>query len=251
MKWFSGNNVDSADGIVVIYAETSGGTVKDTSFFFNTGYAQFVEIDSGYTHAVPADGATKFNVYAAGFDVNHRPLVSGYPIFTKARFLTTNNSALTDGCNASMAVIELGSKTLDADYSVTGVADDGIGAVDAVEFRCGFVTSTIHVQLLTGYSSRSLSIFNGPAQLDTGKTADFGATIKHRWGNPLGDHTLRLSATGGTVLSNTHMTDGYGEAYGFRYQAPATAGTQILTLDDLDPRGGGLRLTISVTISAP
>ncbi|MFQ5453077.1 MAG: hypothetical protein ACE5D6_02695, partial [Candidatus Zixiibacteriota bacterium] len=36
--WISGNNVTTADGFVYIYAETSGGTVADTSMFFNTHF---------------------------------------------------------------------------------------------------------------------------------------------------------------------------------------------------------------------
>ena len=249
-KWFSGNNVDSADGIVKIFAETDGGNVRCSSFFYNTGYCIRVPVLS-YPDSVWADGKSKFNVYVEGYDLNLHPMVSGTPVATQAQFLQTSSGSLTDGCNTSMAVIELQSATLDADYSLTGGGDNGVGAIDHVTFRVGFADSTVAIVLKTGFASRSLSIINCPASVDTGQVVDISVTIKDRWSNPLGDHTLVMSASGGTVLSSTHVTDGYGEAYGFRYRAPGTKGTQSIVVDDLDPRGGGLKLTASITVNAP
>jgi len=60
-----------------------------------------------------------------------------------------------------------------------------------------------------------------------------------------------MTATGGTVLSASHETDAYGEAFGFRWRAPLTAGTQTIYITDTDPRGGGVVLSANITVNAP
>ena len=101
------------------------------------------------------------------------------------------------------------------DYSVTGGNDDGIGAVDHVVIRSGYAVQSYDINLTTGTTSRSASLVLAPTSVDTNKTIDISVAIADRWGNPLGDHTLNMTATAGTVLSATHETDAYGESYGF------------------------------------
>ena len=60
-----------------------------------------------------------------------------------------------------------------------------------------------------------------------------------------------MTTTGGTILGATQETDSYGEAYGFKYRAPASKGTQTITVTDTDPRGGGVILTFNITVNIP
>jgi hypothetical protein len=178
-------------------------------------------------------------------------MVSGYPLEAKANYCKTNNNVLTDGCNSSQAVMTVSSTTLDGDYSVTGGNDNGVGAIDFVLFRSGFATHTIVCSLMTGTTSRANSGINASAAVDTGKTVDVSVSVKDRWGNPLGDHTLVMSATGGTVLGGTQETDSFGEAYGFKYRAPGVKGVQTISVSDTDPRGGGVILSFNITVNVP
>jgi hypothetical protein len=59
-----------------------------------------------------------------------------------------------------------------------------------------------------------------------------------------------MSATGGVVTGASQETNSYGEAYGFRWTAPAAAGTHTITITDTDPLGG-IVLQVNVTVPAP
>ena len=248
--WFSGNNVPTADGKVIIRAETSGGTVSDSSFFYNSGYSASIVVDPYPTH-IAADGKSKFDMVVESYDLNGNPLINGSPIKVKATFLKSQDQVLGDGCNSSSAVLEFTSATLDADYSMTGGTDDGVGAVDVIQLRSGLITRNVVCSLLTGFTFAGNSNITGASSVDTGKTVDLSATIKDRWGNPLGDHTLVMTATSGTVIGATQKTDSYGGAYGFKYRAPGTAGTQTVSITDTDPRGGGAVISLDITVNAP
>jgi hypothetical protein len=248
--WISGNNVPTADGRVWIHAETSGGTVKDSAMFYNTDGPYSVNVP--YTHAhMMADGKSKLEPLIAVYDLNGNPVVAGTILKASANFIHTQDGSLGDGCFSSSAFMTLISSTLDGDYSITGGNDDGVGAIDLVTFRSGLAANTILCSLLTGTTSRANSGINASASLDTGKTIDVSVSIKDRWSNPLGDHTLVMTTTGGTVLGATQETDSYGEAYGFKYRAPATKGTQTITVTDTDPRGGGVILTFNIAVNIP
>ena len=250
-EWISGNNVDTANGIVVIIAETSGGTVADTGFFFNSGPTQSLQVVPPPPTSINASDGAKFVISILGSDINGNFPINGTIVTTEANFLKTGTGLLSDGCGGASCTIELKSIALDMDYSVTGGNDDGIGAVDSVVIRSGYGTQTFNINLATGFTSRSGSIVAAPSSVDTGKTIDVSVAIVDRWGNPLGDHTLNMTATSGTVLSATHESDAYGEAFGFRWRAPLTAGTQTLYITDTDPRGGGVVLSANITVNAP
>ena len=73
------------------------------------------------------------------------------------------------------------------------------------------------------------------------------AEIKDRFGNPLGDHTLGMTASGGIVSNGTQETDGFGIADGFTWTAPGVLEKVNITIQDTDPLGGfSLTHTISV-----
>ena len=86
--------------------------------------------------------------------------------------------------------------------------------------------------------------------------------IKDRYGNPLGDHTLTISISpAGSIVggTSTQETNAWGEAYGFRINAPVAPAPDIdgnipdtkaiITIVDNDPRGQ-IELSASVTFSA-
>jgi len=250
-EWISGNNVDSANGIVVIMAETSGGTVADTGIFFNSSPTQALQINPAPQTSVDASDGAKFVITVLGSDINGNFPIDGTRVTTEAKFLKTGAGILTDGCGGAWCTIELKSVALDVDYSTTGGNDNGIGAVDTVVVRSGYGSTSFAINLATGFTSRSGSIIQCPSAVDTGKTIDVNLVINDRWGNPLGDHTLNMTATGGTVMSASHETDAYGEAYGFRWRAPVTAGVQTIYITDADPRGGGIVFSANVTVNAP
>jgi hypothetical protein len=249
-EWYSNNNVVTADGRVIIRAETSGGTVKDSSMFYNTGAAASVIVPFCPTH-ISADGKSKFNVVVEAYDGNNNPMVNGTPLKALATYLQTKDGVLSDGCNSSAAVMEVGSATLDMDYSTTGGNDDGVGAIDNLIFRCGYSTHLVVCSLLTGNTYSGNSALNGSSTVDTGKTIDLSVKVKDRWSNPLGDHTMVMTATGGTVIGASHKTDAYGEAFGYKWRAPASGGVQTISVTDTDPRGGGVVLTLNVTVTIP
>jgi hypothetical protein len=235
---------------VVIIAETSGGNVADTGFFFNSGPTQTLVVNPVPPTSVNASDAAKFVITINGFDINGNYPINGTIVSTEANFLKTASGVLTDGCGAAWCSIELKSVSLDMDYSTTGGNDNGIGAVDTVVIRSGYGVQTFSINLTTGFTSRTGSTVQAASTVDTNKTIDISVAIIDRWGNPLGDHTLNMSATAGTVLSATHETDAYGEAYGFRWRAPLTAGVQTISIADADPRGGVV-LTANITVNAP
>jgi len=249
-EWISGNNVDTADGWVKIMCETSGGTVADTGYFINSGPTWTLSA-AGIPSSVTASDEAKFTVTVSGLDFNNLFPINGTIVRTDAKFVKTGSTTLSDGCGSAFGTIEFKSIHLDMDYSTTGGNDDGIGAVDTIYLRSGYSTQAYAINLATGFTSRTGSTVQASSAVDTNKTIDISAAIVDRWGNPLGDHTLNMTATGGTVLSASHETDAYGEAFGFRWRAPLTAGTQTIYITDTDPRGGGVVLSANITVNAP
>jgi hypothetical protein len=80
------------------------------------------------------------------------------------------------------------------------------------------------------------------------------ASIADRWDNPLGDHTLVMTSSGGTDVDDTFDTDAYGEAMGFLWRAPAGGGSYTITITDTDPAGGVIlteTIAVTDTTSAP
>ncbi len=247
--WYSNNNVNTADGVVMIMCETSGGTVADTAFFYNSGGCGNVQIAS-FPSTLSADGRSKSTVTVNATDINGNLMINGTQVKAQSNFVSTQEGNLSDGCNNSSAILEVTSAKLDQDYSMTGGNDNGVGAIDIVSYRVGFVTASFPCSLLTGSASRSTSSIIGPTNVEPGNTVDLSAVIKDRWSNPLGDHTLVMSATGGVIAGGTQETNSYGEAYGFRWTAPGVAGTHTISITDTDPRGG-IVLQLTVTVPAP
>ncbi len=247
-KWISGTNVPTADGQVLVIAETAGGTVADTSMFYNSHITDTL-IVTGVPASMPANGIATATVKVTGLDFNGNPVIGGTTFEVDAIYLNVAGGALEDGCYSSSDYAKISSVALQEDYSLTGGNDDGIGAYDTVYYRSGAsAVSSFPVILTTGFTYRGNSTINGETSASPGEAIYFSVTIKDRFGNPLGDHTLNMTASGGVVSGASQETDGYGEANGFIWTAPAVAGDYTITVTDTDPRGGGIALSKTVTV---
>ena len=245
-KWFSMGPM--GNGVVWIYAETAGGTVKDSSFFYNSGCWVNTLTAVGMPTTIQADGVSKATATVVGRDANSNWMDDGTLFKASATYLTVSTEPLGDGCTGASARITIQSKILDLDASRSIAGNDnGIGAYDTVTFYAGAASSFYTIAMLTGNAYAGKSVLNGSTSATPGEILSFSANINDRWSNPLADHTLVLTASSGTVAGGTQESNAYGEAFGFRWTAPAGAGDYNLTLTDTDPRGG-ITLTLKVTV---
>ena len=247
-KWFSGQNVDSADGRVWVYAETDGGAVRDSVMFFNTDYTTQIFV-TGAPVSMKADGISSATVTVSGYDVNSNPVVGGTSFKASSDLLSAESGTFENGCYAAAARVKITSKVLQIDQSTPGGVDDSIGAYATVEYSSGTAIEIVNIVLRTGPAYRGnskLLVQSTTAPLST--ISDIYVVILDRSGNPLGDHTLVMSASDGTITpgTGTQTTNEYGEAFGFEWTAPNSAGsTATLTITDTDPAGG---ITLSAQV---
>ena len=252
-EWISGENDQAvADGIVWIIAETAGGTVKDSTWFYNTSLTDSVSLESGNPVSLLADGATKTTVTYFGWDVNGNPVHDGTDYEMNASILSVSDGQFEGACGLAWANIELSSAVLKADYSTTGGNDDGIGATDYVTLWSFGGAATYTVTLTTGTAYKKSCAINADASsIPLGSSTYIDAYIADRFGNPLGDHTLNMTAGTGTVTGGTQNTNMYGEAYGFQWTAPsdsASIGDHVISIQDTDPRGNNVILNVTITV---
>jgi len=242
-QWISGTQVPTADGVVMIYAETAGGTVACTTFFYNTSYPATIVVQDAPTTMV-ADGESKAYVTVTGLDINGNPVVGGTAFRGRTAYdmLTVSGGTFENGCWGSSDEVQIQSKVLKKDLSLTGANDDGIGGIETVTFsHIAGASASFDVIVTTGFAfsgNSSLTLEGNPGPGETGRML---VTIKDRAGNPLGDHTIQIPG-GGTI-----ETDMYGEA-GFSYTVPLVPGNYVVAVTDLDPRGNGLILSTTIVV---
>jgi hypothetical protein len=244
------------DGRVWVWAETSGGTVVNSTFFYNSYLPSTITMNMA-PQTLLANGKTEATFWADVRDLNNNYVVGGTEVTTKTLYGRATSGNTKDGCHASLYEGTYTSAILDQDHSVTGLNDDGIGGIDVITARSGFIGGSIICTLTTSFAFYSeCSIEMEAASIPYGSTGvPIRAVIKDRYGNPLADHTLVASASRGTIVpgTSTQETNGFGEAFGFRFDAPAdsTGGkSAIISITDNDPRAAGLVLSTNVTFSA-
>ncbi len=240
--WFSGHNSDTANGRVIIMAETAGGTVADTSMFFSTDPAATLTA-TGHDPTLRANGKDKTYTTVRAWDQNLNPVIGGTIVEARPSFLIAEGGTLEDGCGTAEDELTIISTTLDEDLSMPGGNDDGIGAYGTVRYspKNSSASVTITIQLLTGVAYLGKSTLTAQGSAAPLETMAFSVEIVDRFGNPLGDHTLVLTTSDGTISpgTDTQETNAYGEANGFIWTAPnTTATTSTITITDTDPRGG-------------
>ena len=251
------------DGIVRIKAETSGGTVVESTFFINSYIPATIDVDMS-THRLLANGNTEAIIWSDVRDLNGNYVIDGTIVKNKPLFGTAGTGATKDGCNASVFEDTYKSPVLDQDYSMTGGTDNGIGAIDVITSRSGFVGQQVVCTLLTSTSFylKSTIALNSTSIPYNATGVPIRVIIKDRYGNPLGDHTLAASISAGTMVggTTTQKTNTFGEAFGFLFNAPAPPPPDstgkipntpaLITVTDSDPLGSGLVLSTKITYSA-
>jgi len=244
------------DGIVWVWAETSGGTVVGSTFFINSFIPSIIYLTM-WPQSLLANGESDATFKADVRDLNNNFVMDGTAVEAKAKFGTAGSGGTEDGCYASEFEGNYRSPILKQDFSLTGLDDDGIGAIDVITVKSGFVSTTIVCTLTT------VSSFYEESEISVeASSVPYGAAglpiraiIKDRYGNPLGDHTLTATISAGSIVPGTAVqeTNGFGEAFGFQFNAPAdsTGGkSAVISIRDGDPRGSGLVMTTTLTFTA-
>ncbi|HSG98790.1 MAG TPA: hypothetical protein VLB27_01985, partial [candidate division Zixibacteria bacterium] len=250
--WISGYDGTSHDGVVWVYAETSGGTVRDSVSFFNSDYVASIT-PSGWPTSLAIDGEDQADFTLILMDANGNPVVNGLLVEHQEKYLSISLERSTNQCLSSYASGNVKRfNPLTRDYSLTGGVDDGIGAIDNVTFFLEGGAVSVVCTLTTGSSySRNSSIDDLQGTVSGGQIVPFGATVMDRFGNPLGDHTLVAAATAGVITNGTKNSNTYGEVYDFNFTAPTdtTIKSVVITVTDTDPMGNGMVLNREVTIT--
>ncbi len=232
--WWSCTHVN---GRVWVYAETAGGTVKDSSMFLSSGPPVYIDIVE-YPSTLYAQGDEKGNIAVCVYDINHNFVVSNTPVDFETQFGSIGNGATVDGCHASVFTTKYTAAQLKKDYSPAS-PDDGIGAISYVSVRAGGMggvnSGFTTLFLTTGTYVKNSSVDIEP-EVEPGTLTPFTVVIKDRGNNPLGGHHLTLFPNGGTITGSNFVTDEYGEVNLF-YQAPGAEGQYLITVTDNDPRG--------------
>ncbi len=233
--WYSGNPRN--DGIVHIYVETGGGTLKDTVSFISSGPATSTQVLE-YPETLVADGQTKGTIIVYVTDINDNFVVAGTEVAFEYHYGVIPNTITSDGCYGSIAKTQYTSEVLDRDYSPVS-PDDGIGATSIVSVQSGGILgpqSTFTTLFLTGDTYIKNSSVDIESEVEPSTTVPFTITVKDRPGNPLGGHSLTVSTSNGTLSTTSVVTNQYGEA-GLFFTAPGVEGAAVITVTDNDPRG--------------
>ena len=234
VSWWS---CDCINGRVWVYAETAGGTVKDSAMFLSTGPAVYIEILE-YPSALYAQGDEKGDITVSVYDINHNFVIGNTQVEFEPQFGTIGNGGTVDGCHSSIFKTKYTAAQLKKDYSPVS-PDDGIGAASFVSVRAGGMGGVSNgfttLFLTTGTYVKSSSI-DIEAEVEPGTVTPFTVVVKDRGNNPLGGHRLTLFPNGGTVTGTNYVTNEYGEISLF-YTAPGAEGTYLITVTDTDPRG--------------
>ena len=257
--WISGYEDPTADGVVEVIAETNGGDLADTGSFLNSWVPATIWFVTNpmegfeiFPTTINADGKARKFFYLEVRDLNGNFVEDQTEIDLESNFLNVASGVVEDGCNSSRVKTYMTSVVLEYDYSMNGIADNGIGAIDNITANyANVVGAAMPCTLLTGPAYYSGCVLDIEESANYGSSVPFTVVIKDRWGNPLGDHTIVASTAGGGTISNgTQKTNLYGEATGFLFNAPApdTTAPKSVTVkaQDIDPRGN---ITLSQSVS--
>jgi hypothetical protein len=232
--WISCNHIN---GRVWVYAETAGGTVKDSAMFLSSGPPAHIEILE-YPSTLYAQSDEKGDITVSIYDINHNFVTENTQVEFDVQYGAIGSGGTVDGCHASVFKTKYTAAQLKKDYSPVS-PDDGIGAVSFVSVRAGGmggVSNGFTTLFLTTETYVKNSSIDIEAEVEPGTVTPFTVVIKDRGNNPLGGHCLTLFPNGGTITGSNFVTNEYGEVSLF-YQAPGAEGTYLITVTDTDPRG--------------
>jgi hypothetical protein len=241
------------NGLAKIWAETWGeeGMIADTVTLIVSGPPAYVNFLS-YPTSILADGISKGEVIVEVLDINSN-YVLPTQVTMKTAFGTIPSGITGDGCYASVYDAEFLSQVLTQDYHVSNpTLDDGIGVTNVLTARAGFVSSSVYIQFLTGYTYSKNCIIEMEGKVPHGVTLPVVVVIKDRYGNPLGGHLIeadQVNTSGGTITGSDY-TNEYGEATGFLFTSTSNLAVEngVVSFCDLDPRGD-VCIAIKIEIS--
>jgi hypothetical protein len=242
------------NGRAFIWAETWGenGIISDSTMLIVSGPPASVNF-LAYPHTLLADGISKGDVLVEVLDVNDNFVLNLTPVEMKAKFGSVTSGTTTDGCHASLFETELVSEVLAQDYSMTYLDhDDGIGVINVLTAKSGFVSSSVNITYLTGITYSKNCDIDIESTIPHGSTVPVVVIIRDRYGNPLGGHLVvadQTTTSGGTVTGSDY-TNEFGEATGFTYTTSTDAAVKsgVVSFCDNDPRGG-VCIAVKVSIS--
>jgi len=246
--WRSYENGATDSGEVFIIAETNGGTLIDTGSFLNTWFPTTMVYDV-FPASIPADNKTETPMAVSAYDVNGHYITDLTQAKLKGDFISFVDRFNFDGCYGSTITTYMKAGILDMDYSMTGGDDNGIGKVSNVAaYYPGWAGVYQNVNITTGSAYSKSSSLSISTSAGVGDVLPITVTITDRAGNPLGDHTISVTATGGTITDGTQSTNAYGEATGFTWTADGGIGDFTISANDLDPTYGGITISAEVTV---
>ncbi len=232
------------DGKAKIWAETWGeeGKISDTCMLIVSGPPASVTFLT-YPSSLLADGVSKGDVVVEVLDVNGNFVLDQTAVEMKTQFGSINSGNTSDGCYASLFETEFVSEVLPQDYSLTYTDhDDGIGVVNVLTAKSGFVSSSVNITFLTGNTYSKNCDIDMETSVPHGSTVPVVVIIRDRYGNPLGGHLVvadSANTSGGTITGSAY-TNGFGEATGFSFTATTDPAIEngVVSFCDQDPRGG-------------
>jgi hypothetical protein len=231
------------DGLARIWAETWGesGLVADTTTLIVSGPPASVTFWK-YPTSILADGVSKGDVGVEVLDVNGN-FVLPVEVQMKTAFGSVISGNTADGCYASSYETEFISQVLLQDYHVSDPhLDDGIGAINVLTAKAGFVSSSVNITFLTASTYSKNCEIDIEGSVPHGSTVPVVVIIKDRYGNPLGGHLVEADAgnTSGGTVSGSAYTNEFGEATGFVFVATTNLAIEngVVAFCDMDPRGG-------------
>jgi hypothetical protein len=251
-KYLSGDPRNN--GRAYIWAETWGedGIISDSTMLIVSGPPATVNF-LAYPQTLLADGVSKGDVTVEVLDLNDNFVLNTTPVEMKTKFGSVTSGTTTDGCHASLFETELTSEVLGQDYSMTYTDhDDGIGVINVLTAKSGFVSSSVNITYLTGITYSKNCEIDIETTIPHGSTVPVAIIIRDRYGNPLGGHLVvadQANTSGGTVTGSDY-TNEYGEATGFTYTTSTDPAVKsgVVSFCDNDPRGG-ICIAIKVDIS--
>jgi hypothetical protein len=242
------------DGRARIWAETWGenGIVADTCLLIVSGPPASV-IFLNYPQSLLADGISKGDVLVEVLDLNNNYVLNQTPVTMKTSFGSVQSGVTSDGCYNSLYETELVSEVLAQDYSMIYTDhDDGIGVINVLTAKSGFVSSSVDVTFFTGNTYSKNCEISAEGTIPHGSTIPVVVIIADRYGNPLGRHLVVAdqSHTSGGTVTGSGYTNAFGEATGFTFTATTDLAIKsaVVSFCDQDPRGG-VCIAIKISIS--
>ncbi len=241
-------------GTVTVTAGTWGEKVTGSIQFTASGCPAIVNFVSASPSAIPADDKSTSVLRFQVLDADGFYVREGMPVYFSTDWGTINpdTSFTRDGVHESFALATLTSQTITQDYSMPSqTADDGVGVVATVSAESYFAAAQGTVTFITGTGDLVESKLDGPSPMGIDARGIITASIKDFFRNPLGAHEIEFFCSDGLFdngLNTMTAYTGVSGVAGAIYFAPSDTNTVVISIRDLDARGGNLGLNRVITV---